>query len=50
MLYQRPTFTCPTATANTTQQQFDLAVLSKREFMRKYRVSALEYEMLAGSH
>jgi hypothetical protein len=47
MLYQRPTFTCPTATANTTQVQFDLAVLSKAEFMRKHGVSASEYEMLA---
>jgi hypothetical protein len=50
MFYERPTFTCPTATANTTQQQFDLAVLSKRAFMRKYRVSDSEYELLAGSH
>jgi hypothetical protein len=46
MMYQRPTFTCPTVTANVTQQQYDLAVLSKAEYMRKYQITAAAYDKL----
>lgn len=46
MLYQRPSFTCPAASANTTQKQFDLAMLSKAEFIRKYQITAAAYEKL----
>lgn len=46
MLYQRPSFTCPAAPQNTTQQQWDFAMLSKKEYIAKYKISVDEYETL----
>lgn len=36
MLYQRPTFTCPAASSNTTQINWDAAFLAKKQFLAKY--------------
>ena len=49
MMYLRPTFTCPTAPATVSQKQYDLAVLSKREYQRKYNITSAEYDKLCGN-
>lgn len=43
MLYTRQTFTCPAASAKTTNRAWDLATLSKEEFKTKYGVTEEEY-------
>ena len=46
MLYKQPTFTCPSSYPGTSQQQWDLATMTKAEFKRKYKVSEAEYRRL----
>jgi len=45
MLYQRGTWTCP-ASHNTSQETWDLATLSKDEYISKYSVTEEEYKNL----
>lgn len=47
LLYTQRTFTCPAAYSGTTEQQWDLAFLSKEEFMAKYQVNEEQYQALA---
>lgn len=46
MLYLRPSFTCPAAAPRTSQASWDLAMLSKSEFIRTYQITSAEYEQL----
>lgn len=48
MLYQRPKFTCPAASQQTSQEKWDLAMLTKEEFVRKY--GQTKYEILTGTN
>lgn len=49
MLYQRRTFTCPAGPQRTSEQKWDLAMMSREEFKQKYSVSDEEYDKLAGN-
>jgi hypothetical protein len=44
MKYQAPTFTLPASNPKTTQENWDLATLSRDEFRKKYNLSDKEYE------
>lgn len=46
MLYQQRTFTCPAGPQNTSQRKWDLAMLSRDEFKKKYGIDDAEYERL----
>lgn len=43
MLYQRKTFTCPTANPKQSELLWDVAFLSDSEFSEKYGVSKSHY-------
>lgn len=45
MQYMRPSFTLP-ASNNTSQKSWDLATLTKAEFIAKYGISGQEYKTL----
>ena len=43
-LYLRGTWTCPSSNPGTTDKQWDLATLTKIQFMKKYNMTEMDYE------
>lgn len=45
--YLRPTFTLP-ASNRATEKEWDLSILTKAEFKKKYKISEEQYKKLVG--
>lgn len=50
MKYLGQSFTLPAAGNRTTQERWDLAMLSKAEFKKKYSLNEKEYELTVSSN
>lgn len=45
-MYLKGTWTCPASNPGTSDKQWDLSVLTKKEFLAKYKISPQKYEEL----
>lgn len=47
MKYLMPTFTLP-ASNSATEREWDLSILTKKEYIKKYNISEEKYKKLVG--